>query len=105
MQAYQEAILHCMFEQATQWFKELLRRTIRHPQCIVEENDKSKQKYKRRSWPLNLLSMMTPQEAPSKYRVLSVLLRLEVQFKRLQIGHRASVRLYMKQTVITTWTD
>jgi hypothetical protein len=41
MRSYQEAILHCMFEQETQWFKELPRRTIPHPQCIVEENYRS----------------------------------------------------------------
>jgi hypothetical protein len=44
-------------------------------------------------------------ESSAEDRVLSVLLHLEVQFQRLENGHRASVRVCMKQTVITTWTD
>jgi hypothetical protein len=52
-----------------------------------------------------ILSMMTPQEPLWKYRVMLVLLCLEVQFEQMENGHTTLVRLHMKMKVITLWTD
>jgi hypothetical protein len=48
-------------------------------------------------------SMMTLWEPLQKYKVMLVLFHLEMQFKKLENGHRASMRLYMKQKVNTSW--